>query len=392
MKLLFWSFFIAIFWCYAGYPLAMRMLAAARSVPLLRTRPPASPRVSVVLAVRNGAAHLNRRLENLLQQDHPGELLEILVVCNGCSDASVALADAAARADSRIRVLVTPVEQGKAGALNLGAEHATGEFILFADVRQAFAPDVIRRLLEPFADPRVGAASGRLEIQRADRPAVEGMRLYWGFETQLRLAESRTGSAVGATGAVYMIRRECFEPIPANLILDDVWLPMRIAMQGYRVLLVTEAVAYDTPSVTPAQEYARKRRTMVGNLQLVRALPSVLHPLRNPLWVRFLSHKLLRVVSPFLFVGTVISSALVPELPYQAYYLVGVATYLLGGLGLVLPIPFLSVASAFVLMHLAIFSAVRRFREDASSVWTAPAGAMVVDGVALALEPTTNGE
>jgi cellulose synthase/poly-beta-1,6-N-acetylglucosamine synthase-like glycosyltransferase len=333
--------------------------------------------VSVVLAVRDGASYLHRRVENLLAQDLPADRLEVLIVCNGCGDAAEAIAAELAEPDPRVRVLVSPAEQGKAGALNLGVAHARGEFVVFADVRQAFAPGAVRMLLEAFADPEVGAVSGRLVIERGRAAAVEGVRLYWGMETALRLAEGRTGSVVGATGAIYAIRRECFETIPANTILDDVWLPMRIALSGRRVVLEPAAVAVDRASEDSRREYLRKRRTMVGNLQLVRLMPELAHPIRNPLFIRFFSHKLLRLATPFLCLGMLLAAGLTPEAPYRWFFVLELSGYLLGVLGLVLHAPLLSIPSAFVMMHVAIFSAFRQFRSDAARVWAPGPGVLV---------------
>lgn len=298
--------------------------------------------------------------------------MEIIIVCNGCTDETELIAGELARQCERVRVLVSPAEQGKAGALNRGVAAAEGEFIIFADVRQTFRDDAIARLLEPFADPAVGAVSGRLVVSRSDQAAINGLRWYWGMETLLRLAESRTGSVIGVTGAIYAIRRERFVPFSPNLILDDVWLPLQIVQQGYRVLLAPDAVAYDLPVANQRLEYERKRRTMVGNLQLIRAMPSLLSPRLNPVFVRFISHKLLRLTTPFCFLGLVIATAFIPGPFFQTFFLLGAAAYLFGLVGLAVRLPGLSLAAAFVMMHAAVFAALRRMRQDATLVWATP--------------------
>jgi poly-beta-1,6-N-acetyl-D-glucosamine synthase len=322
-----------------------------------------------VLAVRNGSEYIERRLENLLQQEYPADRLEILVVCNACSDGTAEQAASIAHHDPRVRVLESPADQGKAGALNLGVSRARGDFIVFADVRQRFLPRTIRCLVDSFADPKVGAVSGRLIVERGESTVVEGTRLYWGLETKLRLAESGTGSVMGATGAIYAVRRRCFEPIPARTILDDVWLPMRILLRGNRVILDPLAVAVDVPAENARHEYLRKRRTIVGNLQLLRSMPELLNPVRNPAFVRFVSHKVLRLGTPFFLLGIVGSAALLPGAFYQAVFVAGLAAYALGCLGLVLRAPILAVPATVLLMHAVVFSAFRHFREDAGSVW-----------------------
>jgi cellulose synthase/poly-beta-1,6-N-acetylglucosamine synthase-like glycosyltransferase len=273
-----------------------------------------------------------------------------------------------ARDDRRVRVLCTPAGRGKSAGVSAGVAAARYQTIVFADARQRFVPGAVRALAAPFADPRVGAVTGLLRIGAA-AGAVEGVRMYWGMETALRMAEGRTGSVVGATGAIYAVRRALFDPLPPNVILDDVLVPMRIAMRGFRVVMAADAVALDEPSGDPAAEYRRKRRTMLGNLQLLRVCPALLLPWRNPLWARFVSHKLLRVASPACFVGMLATAALLPGPLYRAAFVGLAALYAAGFAGLVVRWRPLAVPAAFVLMHGAVFSAVRNLGR-AAEMWT----------------------
>ena len=374
MEILFWILIATVTWCYAGYPLFIATLARLRP-RALRPSPIADfpLRVTVVVAVRNEKASLARRIDNLLQQQYPADRLDVLVVSNGSQDGTEEIAQMLARRHERVHVLVSPAERGKAGAINMAAAEATGDVIVFADARQTFALDTVGRLVEPFADPQVGAVSGRMLVRRADLASVEGVRLYWGFETRLRDAESRSGSVVGATGAIYGVRRALLPTIPANLILDDVYVPLRIAMSGHRVVMATDAIAFDEPSNDQKAEYARKRRTMVGNIQLIRAVPELLSPFHNPLFFRFVSHKVLRLLTPFCFVALLGVSAVLPGVFYGAFFLAELALYILGAVGLFVRVPALAIPSAFVLVHAAIFAAVWRWRDDASRVWAQPA-------------------
>jgi len=369
LEILFWALVAPVVWCYVGYPLLILMLARMRPHPKVMRRAPSLPTVTVVVAVRNERTHVARRVENILGQRYPADRLDVLVVCNGSADGSEEIARDLATADHRVRVLVSPAEQGKAGALNMAVGVAHCDVIVFADARQTFAPDAVAKLVQPFEDPSVGAVTGRLVVNRGDLASVEGVRFYWGLEMRLRQAESRTGSVVGATGAIYGIRRRLFPGIPANLILDDVYVPIRIAMNGRRVVMATGAVAYDVPAGDQRLEYLRKRRTMVGNLQLVRALPALLSPRRNPLFLRFVSHKLLRLVAPFCFVGMLVLSALLPGPLYRILFAAQLTLYTAGAVGLVVSVRAFSLPSAFVLVHAAVFAAVWRWRDDASQVW-----------------------
>jgi poly-beta-1,6-N-acetyl-D-glucosamine synthase len=369
LEIVFWLLVAVVAWCYVGYPLFMIALARLRPRPVRLAAAARPPAVTVIVAVRNERAHLARRVANILEQEYPADRLGVVVACNGSTDGSEEIASQLARADARIRLVVSAANEGKSGALNAAIAAATAEIVVFADARQLFAPDAVRQLVQPFADAAIGAVTGRLIVKKSELASVEGVRLYWGMETRLRDAESRSGSVVGATGAIYAVRRALFPPVPVNLILDDVYVPLCIAMAGHRVVMAGEAVAYDVPAGDQRAEYARKRRTMVGNLQLLRVLPGLLSPAGNPLFLRYVSHKLLRLLAPFCFIAMLATSAMLAAPLYRAFFFAQLTAYLLGILGLFVSTPVLSIPAAFVLVHAAVLAAVWRWRDDASKVW-----------------------
>lgn len=376
LKAIFWTCLALLAWTYAGYPLVM--LARARWSRAVR-RPPvsperassgsASPRVTVVLAVRNGGQRLSARVMNLLEQEYPAQALEVVVALNGCTDHSEAVARRLAELDDRVRVVVSPAADGKAGALNAGVAAASGAIIAFADVRQRWAPDVVELLSGALADDRVGAVTGRLVIGAGGRRAVRGMRQYWSAETRLREAEARTGSVIGATGAIYALRRELYPGIPAGTILDDVYVPLRVALAGRRVVMEPAAVAHDEPTPRQSGEYRRRVRTLLGNIELVRLLPGLLLPWR-PLFFRFVSHKLLRVLSPVFLLLLMAAGLLLDAQPYRAVAVAEGTVLALGVVGLGSSLAPLALPAAFVMIQAAALEALLWPRRRASDVWT----------------------
>jgi poly-beta-1,6-N-acetyl-D-glucosamine synthase len=369
VRLLFWLCLAALLWAFAGYPAAM--LARAR----LRRRagrpgPYAGlPRVSVLLAARNAAEEIEARIDNLLAQDYPADRLEVIIACNGSADGTEALARTLAATRPRVTVVRSAAADGKAGALNAATEVARGDVFVFADVRQRFAPRTVRRLLRPFRDRQVGGVTGRLVIGRSDTTVVAGVGSYWELEGMLRLAEGQTGSVVGATGAVYAVRRACFRPLPSAVILDDVWLPLTVVRQGHRIVMAPRALAFDRPSPDYGTEYRRRVRTLVGNLELIRLMPWLLSPLHNPIFTRFVSHKLLRLLTPVFCAVLAVSGLLLPGIGYRAVAATLVAGYALGGIGLVARVRVLALPSAFLLLHTAGIAALMRPAQKASDVW-----------------------
>jgi hypothetical protein len=184
--------------------------------------------------------------------------------------------------------------------LNDTVRSARGEIVVLADARQRFEADAVRRLVSNFADPAVGAVSGELMLNSGTTATGDGVSIYWRYEKFMRRHESRSDSTVGATGAIYAIRRALFEPIPADTILDDVLIPLRFVGRGYRVLFDATARAVDGPSATARQEFVRKARTIAGTFQLFCRERWLLNPFRNRLWFETLSHKGLRLAAPLL--------------------------------------------------------------------------------------------
>ena len=322
VEIIFWACAAGVAYAYVGYPLALLLIARLRPRPVRRADTtgagpaPPLPSASVVIAAYNEEHRVaSRRDEFCAVFDAEGIDGQVVIVSDGSSDATAAAARQGA--DGRVRVIELAQNAGKAEALTRGVAAASGDVVVFADARQRWAPDALRRLLENFADPAVGGVSGDLVLESGPG-ATSGVGLYWRYEKAVRRLESRVHSTVGATGAISAVRRPLFRPIPPRTILDDVYWPLRVVMQGYRVVHDGRAEAYDRLPDKARDEFRRKVRTLSGNFQLVARAPEILLPWRNPLWLGFISKKLMRLAVPWLLVGMLVASALLPGWFYRA--------------------------------------------------------------------------
>jgi biofilm PGA synthesis N-glycosyltransferase PgaC len=291
---------------YVGYPLIA--LARARLRPRATRRDAIEPTVTVIVVAHNEGARIEAKIANLLSLDYPEDRLQIVVGSDGSTDDTVERARRCT--DSRVTVTDFSQWRGKPAVLNDLVSAARSEIILFADARQRFDRRVLRELVSHFADPAVGAVSGELRIAPAEgTTAGRGAAFYWRYEAFIRRCESRAGSTVGATGAVYAIRRALFEPIPEDTLLDDVLVPLRIVRAGYAVRFEPDAKAYDVACASAAAEYVRKVRTIAGNFQLFSRNSWLLNPNANALWFATVSHKALRLTVPVLHGGVFFANA-----------------------------------------------------------------------------------
>ena len=336
-EMFFWGSFFLIFYTYIGYPL--QLLLQTRFFPKPHRKGPIgqfTPRISIVVAARNEENNIAGRLRNLINQDYPFSNFEIIIVSDGSTDRTNDIVNefitswSLSESYPNLRLITYETSKGKPHALNLGVGESKGEFVVFADSRQTFKADAINQLIANFQDPTVGCVSGELVLLKDPDSEIQlEMGAYWRYEKMVRKAEGQTGSVVGATGCIYAIRKKLYCPLPGETLLDDVLTPMKIAMDGSRVVFDPFAVAFDVVSRDMSQEWRRKVRTLGGNWQLLSLAPPLFSPMANPLWLRFIAHKVLRIMVPFVAVALLISNCVVSGGGYTVMLLLQIVFYLL---------------------------------------------------------------
>jgi biofilm PGA synthesis N-glycosyltransferase PgaC len=277
-----------------GYPLVLARWR--RFGPPIHKDPGFAATVSVVLAVYNGAQFLQRKLENILALDYPPDLLDVVVVSDGSTDATEQIAHSFA--NRGVRLVVAP-HGGKAAAINQALSHANGEILLFVDVRQTLHPNALKHLVANFADPTVGAVTGELRFLHSQRVGeASDIDLYWRYELFARKQQSRVDSIFNATGCIYAMRRKLAKPIAPDTLCDDAIIPLQGFLAGYRVIFDPEAVAFDYGEIAGG-EFRRKLRTLAGVWQVWVRLPQLFSH-QNRMRFHFLPHKFGRLLLPWL--------------------------------------------------------------------------------------------
>ena len=286
-----------IFYTYAGYPLVLALWTLGGRKPVKKVID-YEPRVAVFISAYNEEDTIRRRVENLLSLDYPRQKLEIFIGTDGSTDDTYKIIrELSAR--ENIRYAVSFIRRGKPAMLNKMVKESEAEIYIFADARQTFDRFAIRELVRCFGDPEVGAVSGELVIEDQETGTGKGMGLYWAYEKALRRMESAVGSMLGATGAIYAVRARHFIYLPEDIILDDVYLPLRVVLQYRRAIVEPAAKAYDKVSVTAQKEFMRKVRTLAGNFQIFSLMPELFRFGYSPVAFQLFSHKLLRLAVPY---------------------------------------------------------------------------------------------
>jgi len=346
---------------YAGYPLCIVMLSRLRSKSLID--PSAMlhwPSVSVVCAVHDEAHRVSAKIDNLAAQAYPGPM-QIIFVSDGSTDET----EQRLRADSRVQTFGYPQRRGKAHAINLGVANASGDVVVFTDARQELSDGAIAILAAQLSAEDVGVVSGTLVHRDPKTHQARSIGLYWRYERSIRDAESRWYSTVGATGALYAIRRQEYVPIEADTILDDFEIPMNIIRRGRRALIDPRACVYDELQHDVRGERIRKIRTLTGNFQSLARHPWMCSPRANPVFWQLLLHKVMRLFVPYALLALWLSSGLARSPLLRDFFWLQTGIYALVAVSyLYAPLrrlPGVSFLVVFVDLNVAAVQALMRF-------------------------------
>jgi cellulose synthase/poly-beta-1,6-N-acetylglucosamine synthase-like glycosyltransferase len=373
LAVLLWVCAGLIVYTHLGYPLVLWVLTRLRRRPPVERELPKLevagsrpvPTVSLLVPAYDEQEVIAAKVANALALDYPRERLQVIVASDGSGDATAERA----RAAGADLVLELP-PGGKVGALNAAAERATGEILACSDANSAWAPEALRGLVAPFADPAVGYVCGQVRFVDSGGSNLEGA--YWRYEMAVRELESSLGGVTAGNGAIYAVRHEAYLPLAASGS-HDLSFPFQFAKRGLRSLYVPAARAEEKMVPTLEGEFARKRRMMVGLWDIVVG-EGMLSPRGYPPLFAFelASHRLLRYLSPFLHVAVLaLNLALLGDgWVYTATLALQLALLAAALLGRALPLAPLRVARYYVLTTASIAAGLwDRARHGAGGRW-----------------------
>jgi cellulose synthase/poly-beta-1,6-N-acetylglucosamine synthase-like glycosyltransferase len=302
LEIVFWLSAGMIVWTQVGYAVALAVLARV----LQPTQPTsvagpgttgADPPVTLIVAAHDEEGVIAAKVANALALDYPRELLEVIVACDGCSDATAAQARAAC-AD----VVLELPRGGKIRAQDAAVREARGEIVAFSDANALWEAKAVRALAGAFEDPRVGYACGQVHFVQAasGAEATNQEGVYWRYELAVRGMESRLRSITAGNGAIYATRREAYievDPIMGH----DLSFPFNMVKRGWRAVYVPAARATEKMVPSLEGEFARKRRMMSHAWPIVLR-GGMLSPRGYGLGygLMIFSHRLLRYSTPAL--------------------------------------------------------------------------------------------
>ena len=307
LEIIFWIALFIVFYTYLGYGIVLYILVKLKELfvkPVKRTLPRDSdlPAVTLFITAFNEEEVVDEKMENSLQLDYPADKLHIVWVTDGSDDGTNDRLQT--RWNGKATVLFQPLRQGKTAAMTRGMTLIDTPFVVFTDANTMVNREAIKEIVLAFLDQKVGCVAGdkRIAIQTKDGAAAGGEGIYWKYESTLKSLDARLYSAVGAAGELFAVRRELFEAMEPDTLLDDFILSLRITMKGYTIAYCTNAYAIESGSADMREEEKRKVRIAAGGLQSIWRLRPLLNPFRyGILSFQYTSHRVLRwSITPFL--------------------------------------------------------------------------------------------
>ncbi|WP_256010598.1 glycosyltransferase family 2 protein [Desertivirga xinjiangensis] len=384
MKFTLWLAIFIIFYTFLGYGILLyllvrlrRILKGKRILPLIDAD--RLPSCTLVVAAYNEESFIQEKIADTLALNYPADRLKLVFVTDGSNDRTPQIISTY----PEIRLMHRPERLGKIAAVHRAVETIDTEVIVFTDANTFLNKGALLNICRHYADKTVGAVAGEKRVmadEQADASAA-GEGFYWKYESTLKKWDSELYSVVGAAGELFSVRRELYEPVDKNAILDDFMISMLIAKKGYRIIYEPEAYASETASADVSEELKRKVRIAAGGIQSIIWLKSLLNIFKyGTLSFQYISHRVLRwTITPFLLILAFLLNLIIALQPEEQLYQILLAGqilfYLFAFIGLVLEkkqlrIKVLFIPYYFCIMNYAVLAGIRRYiKKQQSSVW-----------------------
>lgn len=323
VQVVFWVMLFLLVHCYLLFPMTLPFVSEI----FKRRKSPEKgdvelPTVSILISAYNEEAVIERKIQNILELDYPKEKLEVLIGDDGSADKTAEIV--ARYADKGITLVKAPQNAGKAAMLNRLHKIAKNDILLFCDANTMFFPNVVRKLVIPFQDKKIGCACGHLILSdKSGSTLGRGESSYWDLESEIKKFEGVLDMLIGGNGALYAIRRELYTELPVKKsVMDDFFVTIKVLEKGFYCTFVTSAIGTEQTSKESSGEFRRKVRIGRANFNFLFSYLPLLNPFRPMLAYLFFSHKILRWFSPHILILLFVANALLltSGLFYQIFF------------------------------------------------------------------------
>lgn len=305
---LFWLLLILVLYTYVGYGVILYLMIRIKRLfhkTCIRNEG-FFPPVTLLIPAYNEADVIEAKIKNCFELNYPKEKLNIFVITDGSTDQTPDIV----KQFPDVKLLHWSERRGKNAAIERALQYIETDIVIFTDANTLINQDAVNNLARHFENKKIGAVAGEKRIVTDDEDAASGAGegFYWKYESQLKKWDSELNTVVGAAGELFAIRSDLYPSVPADTIIEDFYITLRIAQQGYKVIYEPEAFAMEKPSASVKEELKRKVRIAAGGIQSIVRLNQLFNPIKYGLLsFQFFSHRVLRwtltpLALPILFI------------------------------------------------------------------------------------------
>ena len=386
MKAVFFFSLFVVLYTYIGYGIVLFILLKIKRLfkGKLHVKGYAEndlPNVTFVVAAYNEEDWIEDKIRNCLEFEYPREKIEFLFVTDGSSD------------ETPQRVENYPFEKGVKWSLyhsderkgKIAAVERIMEFVdtpitIYTDANTFVNKMAIRKIVAHYANPKVGAVAGekRVSMEAEDSANSAGEGFYWKYESTLKRWDSELYSVVGAAGELFSLRTNLYQAVPKDTVIEDFYMTLKIAMQGYVVRYEDGAYAVESASASVGEELKRKIRISAGGLQAISRLTPLLNVFKyGVLSFQYISHRVLRwTLTPLALIVLLLTNIplalsgnmffVLTLMGQIAFYLAAIVGYLLEKQKLKFKVFF--IPYYFCVMNYSVYMGFLRFVKGSQSV------------------------
>ncbi|MBL3658175.1 glycosyltransferase family 2 protein [Fulvivirga sediminis] len=381
IEICFWLGIFIIFYSYLGYGILLFVLVKLkRAFSSAHKEVDADflPNITHVIAAYNEEDFIREKIANSLNLDYPKDKLKVIIVTDGSSDRTMDIIKEYPEVEHHHE----DKRSGKIAAVNRMIPYLKTDITVFSDANTLLNQDALRNLGRHFANSKVGLVAGEKRVLSKDKDgaAASGEGFYWKYESKLKKWDSELHSVVGAAGELFAIRTELFHPVDTNIVIEDFYISLSLAMEGYKVVYEPDAYAMESGSASVKEELKRKIRIAAGGIQAVVKLKGLLNIFKyGVLSFQYISHRVLRwTLAPLCLILVLLANIYLAYLQiplYQlilvcqiAFYAFSIIGWLLQNNNLKLKIFF--IPYYFSMMNYAVFRGFFRYMKGSqSAVW-----------------------
>jgi biofilm PGA synthesis N-glycosyltransferase PgaC len=338
--IIFWISLSLLFYCYAGYGIFLLLFNSIRSIfskKRFSGNNTETIPVTLIVAMYNESAILEKKIQNTLAIGYPKEQLQVIFVDDGSTDDSSGIV----AKYPFIKLIHHSNRKGKATAIKTAMQHVQTPIVVFSDANSMLNEQCIVKMMRHYSDPSVGGVAGekRISNQGSGSSAGEAEGIYWQYESFLKKQSADFYTTVGAAGELFSIRTSLFQLDNDNVITDDFFISMLVCIRGFRMAYEPEAYSTETASASIREEAKRKIRIAAGAYQSIGYLKGALNFFKYPLLsFQYFSHRVLRWIFcpfllPLLLISNIVMAGTTSNNFYQFFLYMQILFYLIAGIG-----------------------------------------------------------